>query len=126
MQKKNIQTQLLQFFMPMLYDGVVDITIICVVLIIKSKSLSEMKEKLLYFVLFLFVAIPLFAQKENVSATFTIKGQVIDFLTNESVPYVTLRIALASAPKNPVKLLACDEDGKFTATMNKPGKYVML
>ena len=84
-----------------------------------------MKEKLLYFVLFLFVAIPLFAQKENVSATFTIKGQVIDSLTNESVPYVTLRIALASAPKNPVKLLACDEDGKFTATLNKPGKYVM-
>lgn len=85
-----------------------------------------MKEKLLYFVLFLFVAIPLFAQKENVSATFTIKGQVIDSLTNESVPYVTLRIALASAPKNPIKLLACDENGKFTATMNKPGKYVML
>lgn len=27
LQKKNIQTQLLQFFMPMLYDGVVDITI---------------------------------------------------------------------------------------------------
>ena len=75
--------------------------------------------------LILFVSASVFAQTGGGSAAFTIKGQVVDSLSNESVPYATLRIALASAPQNPVKLLACDDDGKFTATMNKPGKYVM-
>lgn len=84
-----------------------------------------MKEKLLYLMLILFVSASAFMQAQNGSAAFTIKGQVVDSLSNESVPYATLRISLASAPQNPVKLLACDDDGKFTATMNKPGKYVM-
>lgn len=84
-----------------------------------------MKGKLLYLVLILFVSASVFAQSGSGSAAFTIKGQVVDSLSNESVPYATLRIALASAPQNPVKLLACDDEGKFTATMNKPGKYVM-
>ena len=80
-----------------------------------------MKEKLLYFVLMLFVSASVFAQNNSGSAaSFTIKGQVVDSLSDESVPYATLRIALASAPQNPVKLLACDDDGKFNATMNKP------
>lgn len=86
-----------------------------------------MKEKLLcLFMLILFASGATFAQTKNAaSAPFTIKGQVIDSLENESVPYATLRIALASAPQKPVKLLACDEDGKFSATMKTPGKYVM-
>ena len=83
-----------------------------------------MKEKLLYFVLILFMSVPVFAQRSTAPATFTIKGQVVDSLINESVPYATLRIVLASDPQNSVKLLACDEDGKFTATMDIPGKYV--
>ena len=84
-----------------------------------------MKEKLLYLMLILFVSASVFAQTGGGSAAFTIKGQVVDSLSNESVPYATLRIASASAPQTPVKLLACDDDGKFTSTMNKPGKYVM-
>lgn len=85
-----------------------------------------MKEKLLYLMLALFFSVFTYAQdKKTPATTFTIKGQVMDSLLNESVPYATLRISLASAPQNPVKLLACDDDGKFTATMNKPGKYVM-
>lgn len=86
-----------------------------------------MKGKLLcLFMLILFTSGATFAQTKNTaSAPFTIKGQVIDSLENESVPYATLRIALASAPQKPVKLLACDEDGKFSATMKNPGKYVM-
>lgn len=86
-----------------------------------------MKGKLLcLFMLILFTSGATFAQTKNTaSAPFTIKGQVIDSLENESVPYATLRIVLASAPQKPVKLLACDEDGKFSATMKNPGKYVM-
>lgn len=81
-----------------------------------------MKEKLFYLLLILWVSTSAFAQTGD---GFTIKGQVIDSLSNESVPYATLRIALASDPQKPVKLLACDEDGRFTASMSKAGKYVM-
>lgn len=83
-----------------------------------------MKEKLLCLLLVLFIVVPVSAQKGS-AAAFSIKGQVVDSLTNETVPYVTLRIALASAPQTPVKLLACDENGKFTSTLNQPGHYIM-
>lgn len=83
-----------------------------------------MKEKLFALFLVLFIAYPLCAQTDK-TGSFTIKGQVLDSLTNESVPYVTLRIALANAPQKPIKLLACDIDGKFQTPLNTAGKYVI-
>lgn len=83
-----------------------------------------MKEKLLYLLLVLMMTVPLCAQSQN-AADYTIKGQVVDSLSNETVPYATLSIALASAPQTAIKLLACDDDGKFTATLKQAGKYVM-
>ena len=74
----------------------------------KRKSIS-----CLMMLFLLLLSVPcIMVQAQNGAAThFTIKGQVVDSLTNESVPYVTLRIALASAPDKPVKLLACDVEG---------------
>lgn len=57
-----------------------------------------MKEKLLYLVLVLMMTVPLCAQNQN-AADYTIKGQVVDSLSNETVPYATLSIALANAPQ---------------------------
>jgi len=74
------------------------------------------------FILLLFLSV--FTQAQTGSSGFTIKGQVIDSLSNESVPYVTLRISVASAPAKVIKLLACDENGRFTASM-AAGKYIM-
>ncbi|WP_282264126.1 TonB-dependent receptor domain-containing protein, partial [Parabacteroides goldsteinii] len=34
-------------------------------------------------------------------------------------------IALANAPQKAIKLLACDDDGKFTTTLKQPGTYIM-
>lgn len=83
-----------------------------------------MKEKLLYLVLVLMMTGPLCAQNQN-AADYTIKGQVVDSLSNETVPYATLSIALANAPQKAIKLLACDDDGKFTTTLKQPGTYIM-
>ena len=83
-----------------------------------------MKEKLLYLVLVLMMTVPLCAQNQN-AADYTIKGQVVDSLSNETVPYATLSIALANAPLKAIKLLACDDDGKFTTTLKQPGTYIM-
>lgn len=59
------------------------------------------------------------------STTFTVTGQVLDSLTNETVPYATLNFSLASAPKKSVLLLACDIDGKFKAELKSSGKYIL-
>lgn len=83
-----------------------------------------MKEKLLYLLLALLMVAPMFAQTAS-AADFSIKGQVVDSLSNETVPYATLSIALANAPQKAIKLLACDDDGKFSSTLKNPGKYVM-
>ena len=83
-----------------------------------------MKEKLLYLVLVLMMVVPFRAQSQN-AADYTIKGQVVDSLSNETVPYATLSIALANAPQKAIKLLACDDDGKFTTTLKQPGTYIM-
>lgn len=83
-----------------------------------------MKEKLLYLVLVLMMVVPCSAQSQN-AADYTIKGQVVDSLSNETVPYATLNIALANAPQKAIKLLACDDDGKFTTALKQPGKYII-
>lgn len=75
--------------------------------------------------LVLFVSFPLFSQTNN-AGSFSIKGQVIDSLANESVPYATLKIVSAAAPTQTVKLLACDDDGKFETTLNAPGSYIVF
>jgi len=59
------------------------------------------------------------------NGTFTIKGQVVDSLTSETVPYATLRISAVSAPQTAIKLLACDDDGKFETTLNNAGQYII-
>ncbi len=86
---------------------------------------SLMKEKLFFLCLVLCLSLPVVSQT-SATRSFTIKGQVVDSLTNETVPYATLRIVLANAPQQPVKLLASDDDGKFETSLNAPGKYLLF
>lgn len=58
-----------------------------------------MKEKLFALFWVLFLALPLYAQADK-TGSYSIKGQVLDSLSNESVPYATLRIAFAKTPRN--------------------------
>ncbi|MDL2208840.1 TonB-dependent receptor [Parabacteroides sp. OttesenSCG-928-O15] len=83
-----------------------------------------MKKKLMTLFLALCCATSLFAQPASVSS-FTVKGQVMDSLSNESVPYATMKFAFAAAPQQAVKMLATDDDGKFEAILNAPGDYVL-
>ena len=50
-----------------------------------------MKEKLLYLVLVLMMTVPLCAQNQN-AADYTIKGQVVDSLSNETVCMLTFLV----------------------------------
>lgn len=84
-----------------------------------------MKQKLLALVLLLFVVSATFAQSGS-NGPFTIKGQVVDSVANESVPYATLKITLVNTPDQAVKLLACDENGKFETQLKETGTYTVL
>lgn len=83
-----------------------------------------MKKNLVTFLLALFCIGSALAQNKN-AASFIVKGQVIDSLLNESVPYATLNIVLTAAPQQSVKRLATDDDGKFETTLNAPGNYTI-
>ncbi len=65
-----------------------------------------------------------FAQHSVINVT--VKGQVTDSLTKETIPYATLKIMSEGNPSTLVKALATDDDGKFQFTMNKKGKYLLL
>lgn len=83
-----------------------------------------MKEKIFSLILVLFFVLPVHAQSDQ-STTFIIKGQVVDSLTNETVPYATLSIAAERTPQKAIKLLACDIDGKFETSLPATGKYIL-
>lgn len=54
-----------------------------------------------------------------------VKGQVIDALTKETVPYATIRISEKSLPDLVQKAVPTDNDGKFSFSMTKKGEYLM-
>ena len=72
----------------------------------------------------LLISLPLKVQAQT-SGEFVIKGQVIDSLSNETVPYATISIASSAAPQKSLKLLACDIDGKFEPDLKSTGKYIL-
>ncbi len=55
----------------------------------------------------------------------TVKGQVLDSLTNEVLSFATLRIATSENPDKPVKMLSADEVGKFQVVLENAGKYIL-
>ena len=68
----------------------------------------------------------LFAQSGATGASSTlVKGQVLDSLTSEVIPYATLRIAKTSNPEKPVKMLSTDVDGKFQIALSDTGKLIL-
>ena len=73
--------------------------------------------------LLLTTALPMKAQQTK--GDYVVKGQVSDSLSRETVPYAAINFALASAPQKSVALLACDLDGLFEVTLDKPGKYIV-
>lgn len=83
-----------------------------------------MKKIILCALFTLFSTIIMQAQSDK-NSPFSIKGQVIDSLTNETVPYATLSISSSQTPQKAEKLLACDIDGKFETEMKAPGTYII-
>ncbi|MDR0543022.1 MAG: TonB-dependent receptor family protein [Dysgonamonadaceae bacterium] len=55
---------------------------------------------------------------------FAIKGEVVDSLTNETIPYATVKV-LAEESALPVKAGVSDENGKFKIEINQTGNFLL-
>ena len=58
------------------------------------------------------------AQAQNPAQIFTIKGTVVDSLSNETVPFVTVSASKSTMPVMPFKRVAADAQGKFEFTVS--------
>ncbi|WP_321519249.1 outer membrane beta-barrel family protein [uncultured Bacteroides sp.] len=82
------------------------------------------------FLVFLFPVLSNSAQSNQRTveslSTYTVKGTVIDSISNQSVQYATLSIAAARLPQNSIKVLVSDNNGNFNASFNaSPGNYIV-
>lgn len=77
--------------------------------------------KLLFIFLAMFTSVYTYSQTVNTS----VKGKVIDSLTNETIPYATIKVVEKNNPDTQVKALASDDDGAFEFTLNKGGEFIL-
>ncbi|MBK5721890.1 TonB-dependent receptor [Dysgonomonas sp. Marseille-P4677] len=55
-----------------------------------------------------------------------VKGQVLDSLTNETIPFATIKITDKGNPAKLLKAAAADENGKFQLTINQKGDFLFI
>ena len=72
-----------------------------------------MKHRLLLLILFVFAtSVAGWAQK-SMAPSYTVKGALIDSLTQEGEPYATIKIAKKNTPDKAVKMAVTGANGKF-------------
>ena len=85
-----------------------------------------MKHRLLLLLLFMFSTLVAGWAQKTVTPSFTIKGVLLDSLTQEGEPYATIRITKKNAPDKAVKMAVTGANGKFQEKLNVPaGDYVI-
>lgn len=83
-----------------------------------------MKHIILWTLVLLWASFSLSANaQKGPQGQFSVKGILIDSLSNEGEPYSTIRISLKSNPAKPVKLAVTGVDGKFSERLTVPGTY---
>lgn len=81
-----------------------------------------MKHRLLLLLLFVFTtSVAGWAQK-SVAPSYTIKGVLLDSLTQEGEPYATIRITKKNAPEKALKMAVTGANGKFQEKLNCAGR----
>lgn len=74
----------------------------------------------------LFLLVPFFIIAKGSEAKFTIKGQAVDSVTKETLPYVTCSVAPEKNPAQVITRFAGDIDGKFSGELKVPGSYILI
>lgn len=82
------------------------------------------KKLLILLFILLFFSSATFSQAQ-LDQKIQVKGVVSDSLTNETIPYATLKISQQSSPEKVDKVVPTDENGKFQFSMSQAGEYLL-
>ena len=94
-----------------------------------------MRNKLLLLLLLMFMtSARMYAQQQKTqqsqqrteAPSYTLKGVLLDSLTQEGEPYATIKIAKKNAPQKALKMAVTDLNGKFQEKLTvAPGEYII-
>ena len=85
-----------------------------------------MKHNILWGIILLVASLSFTAKAQKVvQGQFSVKGILLDSLSNEGEPYSTIRISLKNNPAKPVKLAVTGADGRFDERLAVPGTYLI-
>ena len=84
-----------------------------------------MRNYFLSLLLLLVAGIPVSIHAQKSQGAYSVKGILVDSLTNDGEPYATIRIALTENPQKPVRLAVTTDNGKFNEKLNQPGSYII-
>src|SRR5699024_9725048 len=85
-----------------------------------------MKHRLLLLLLLAFAISVTGQAQQTAFPSFTIKGILLDSLTQEGEPYATIKITKKNAPEKAIKMAVTGANGKFQEKLNVPaGDYVI-
>lgn len=85
-----------------------------------------MKHNILWGIILLVASLSFTAKAQKaVQGQFSVKGVLLDSLSNEGEPYSTIRISLKNNPVKPVKLAVTGADGRFDERLAVPGTYLI-
>lgn len=85
-----------------------------------------MKHNILWGIILLVASVSFTANAQRgPQGQYSVKGILLDSLSNEGEPYSTIRISLKSNPAKPLKLAVTGVDGKFSERLTVPGTYLI-
>ena len=85
-----------------------------------------MKHRLLLLILFVFATSVAGWAQNSTAPSYTVKGVLIDSLTQEGEPYATIKIAKKNAPDKAVKMAVTVANGIFQEKLNvAAGNYII-
>lgn len=77
--------------------------------------------KIVLTLLSVFFSLSLYAQQNKV----TIKGTLKDSVSNETIPFATVRIVEKTSPQQSIKAVATDDNGNFLLVMDRKGNFIL-
>ena len=84
-----------------------------------------MKHDILGLLIFFLASIPMGMHAQKSQSSYSVKGVLVDSLSNEGEPYATIRISLSETPTKPVRLAVTSDNGKFNEKLESPGRYII-
>ena len=84
-----------------------------------------MKHGILGLLIFFLASITMGMHAQKSQSSYSVKGVLVDSLSNEGEPYATMRISLSESPTKPVRLAVTSDNGKFNEKLTSPGRYII-